>query len=103
MDFKVDPRTLVSNATTPTINRKERDLKALKESSQEFEAIFVMQMFKEMRKTVPEGGIFEKDVATEIYQEMMDMETARAVAKGPGLGIADAMYKQMAHLIENKK
>lgn len=103
MDFKIDPRALVSNATMPTTTRKQRDLQSLKESSQEFEAIFVMEMFKEMRKTIPEGGLFEKNIATEIYQEMMDMETARAVAKGPGLGIADAMYKQMAHLIEDKK
>ncbi len=103
MDFKIDPRSIVPKATLPTTDRKQRDLNKLKETSQEFEAIFVMQMFKEMRKTVPNDGLFEKNMSTEMFQEMMDMETARAVSKGPGLGIAEAMYRQMESLIENKK
>jgi flagellar protein FlgJ len=56
-----------------------------------------------MRKTIPEGGLFEKSTSTEIYQEMLDMETAKATVAGPGLGIADAIYRQMAPLIEKKK
>ena len=62
-----------------------------------------MEMVKAMRKNVPEGGLFEKDNATEIFQEMMDMETAKSITQGPGLGIATAIYEQMAPLIESKK
>jgi len=103
MDFKIDPRILTSNATHQTTDRKTRDLQSLKESSREFEALFVMEMFKAMRKSVPEGGLFEKSMSTEIFQEMLDMETAKAATQGPGLGIATAMYNQMSSLIENKK
>jgi flagellar protein FlgJ len=56
-----------------------------------------------MRQAVPDGGLFEKSQATEMYQEMIDMETAREATRGKGLGIAEAMYNQMAHLIENRK
>jgi len=103
MDFKIDPRILTSQATKPSTSRKQRDLESLKESSKEFEALFVMEMFKAMRKSVPEGGLFEKSMSTEIFQEMLDMETAKATTQGKGLGIATAIYNQMAPLIENKK
>lgn len=103
MDFKIDPRILTSNATQPLQDRKSRDLDSLKESSKEFETMFVMEMYKAMRKAVPDGGLFEKSNATEIYQGMLDQELAKETTKGEGMGIAQAMYDQMASLIENKK
>ncbi len=103
MDFKIDPRILTSHATLPKVDRKTRDLESLKKSSQEFETLYVMEMFKAMRKAVPDGGLFEKNQSTEIFTEMIDMERAKATTQGKGLGIAEAMYKQMADLIEKKK
>lgn len=84
-------------------DRKAKDLESLRESSREFESILVMEMYKAMRKTIPEGGLFPKSIATDLYQEMFDMEMARQTASGPGIGIGEAMYRQMAGLIENKK
>lgn len=103
MDFKIDPRIALSHSTKLPSPDKSKDLKALRESSREFETLFVMEMFKAMRKAVPDGGLFEKSNATEIYREMLDMETAKASTSGKGLGIAEAIYNQMAELIENKK
>jgi flagellar protein FlgJ len=103
MDFKIDPRMLISPGTSKVSERKTRDLESLRESSRQLESLFVMEMLKAMRKTIPEGGLFEKSTSTEIYQEMLDMETAKATVAGPGLGIADAIYRQMAPLIEKKK
>lgn len=92
-----------SHATQPIQDRKSRDLDSLKESSREFETMFVMEMYKAMRKAVPDGGLFEKSNATEIFQGMLDLELAKESTKGEGMGIAKAMYDQMASLIENKK
>jgi len=103
MDFKVDPRIHISHATQPLQDRKNRDLESLKESSREFETMFVMEMYKAMRKAVPDGGLFEKSNATEIFQGMLDQELAKETTKGSGMGIAQAMYDQMASLIEDKK
>lgn len=103
MDFKIDPRILISQSTHTTQNRKERDLQSLRESSREFETMYLMEMMKAMRKSIPEGGLFEKSMSTEIFQEMTDLETAKAATSGPGLGLATAIYNQMAPLIENKK
>lgn len=103
MDLKIDPRIHISHATQNITDRKARDLESLKKSSQEFETMFVMEMYKAMRKAVPEGGLFEKSNATEIFQEMLDLEITKKSTKTQSLGLADAMYNQMASLIENKK
>jgi flagellar protein FlgJ len=103
LDLKIDPRMVLSQASQPDANRKDRDLAELKRSSQEFEALLVMEMLKAMRKAIPEGGLFEKGMAEETFQEMLDMETARATTRAKSLGIADAIYRQMAGLIENRR
>lgn len=105
MNNTIDPRTLLSHALSlgQPQDRKEKDLKALRESSREFETMLVTEMYKAMRKSVPDGGLFEKSMATEMYQEMFDMEIAKQTASGDGIGIGEAMYRQMAKIIENKK
>lgn len=103
MDFKIDPRILTSNGTQPVTDQKARSLQSLKKSSQEFETLFVLEMCKAMRKAVPEGGLFEKSSATEMFTEMLDTETAKAATADKGLGIAEAVYNQMAELIEKKR
>ena len=60
-------------------------------------------MFKAMRKAVPEGGLFEKDSATEMFQEMLDGETAKTAASGKGMGIGEAMFEQMHGLIDKRR
>jgi len=81
--------------TTTGADKLSRDLQSLRKSCREFEAIYIQEMYKAMRKTVPDSGLFEKDMASELYREMLDMEMARATAAGKGTGIGEAMYQQM--------
>lgn len=100
----IDPRTLLS-ASRPELDpnsKKTRDLESLREYSREFEALFVNEMFKVMRKSIPEGGLFEKNMTTEIYQEMIDMEIARQASNGQGTGLGEAMFEQLKPILENK-
>ena len=103
MDLHIDPRTVASHATQPPIDKKTKDLKSLRKSSQEFEALMLNEMLKSMRKTVPDSGLFQKNNSTEIFRDMLDSETAKAASRGKGLGIGEAMYKQMAKVVEKKK
>lgn len=103
MDLQIDPRITLGRTAQPTANKKTKDLASLRESSREFEALLLMEMLKSMRKSVPDGGLFEKDTSTEIFRDMLDSETAKAASRGKGLGIGEAMYKQMANHIEKKK
>ncbi len=104
MDLTLDPRAQLSHPVSPNrSDKKERQLASLRQSSQDFETLLVNEMYKAMRKAVPEGGLFKKDSATEMFQEMMDMETAKATAQTSNLGIADAIYNQMAEIVKNTK
>ncbi len=96
MDARIDTADLLTQATSQTKTvAKSKDEAKLRETAQEFEAIFIRQMFKEMRKTVPEGGIFETDNATETYNQLQDMEAARIAAQQGGIGLADLMMQQL--------
>lgn len=106
MNLKIDPRTLIPGSTQqkPADTKQAKELQSLRHTCREFEAIYVNEMYKSMRKTVPESGIFEKKgMAEEVYREMLDMEMARKTASGDGMGIGKAMYQQLYKLhYENK-
>ena len=56
MKTTIDPRqALAASQSTPDPDRALRSRRNLKQSCQDFEAIFIQSLFKEMRKTVPEG------------------------------------------------
>lgn len=76
------------------------DKEKLMDACKDFEAIFLGMVFKQMKKTIPEGGLFEKSYAREIFEEMLDDELIDN-AKGSGLGIAEAMYKQLSANLDN--
>jgi peptidoglycan hydrolase FlgJ len=105
MNISIHPNLASITPPNNTTSKEKtgQELKALRESCREFEAIFIQQMYKAMRKTVPDDGLFQKDNATEIYQDMLDTQMARETAKGKGTGIGEKMYVQMKHLIENRK
>lgn len=67
---------------------------AMKEVCQNFEAFFVQSMFKEMRDTVPEGGLLEDGFSSGFYREMLDKQVAMQSAKRNDFGLAQAMYRQ---------
>ena len=96
MDARIDTADLLNQATSQTKTvTKSKDEAKLRETAQEFEAIFIRQMFKEMRKTVPHDGIFDSDNASETYNQLQDMEAARVAAQQGGIGLADLMMQQL--------
>ena len=107
MNIKIDPRSILpgNEQVKQADNKKEKELQALLQSCREFEAIYINEMYKAMRKTVPESGLLEKKgMAEEVYREMLDMEMARQTAAGEGMGIGKAMYQQLhkLHYSEDK-
>jgi flagellar protein FlgJ len=62
----------------------------------DFEAIFVEQLFKTMRASVPESGLADSGRAEEIYTSMLDQQIAREMALGQGsLGLAHQMRSKL--------
>lgn len=97
MDLKIDPRISQSlSRTSPSTSPdKTKTQEKLRESSREFEAMYIFEMYKAMRKNIPDSGLIEKGLSTTMYQEMLDMEMAKETAKGEGMGLGEAMYQQL--------
>lgn len=80
---------------------KTEDDKALESACKEFEAYYIQQLFTQMRKTVPDGGMFQESNERNIYEDMLYEEHAKNLSQGKGIGIADVMYRQLSKAKEN--
>ena len=84
------------SALTDLKTRAQKDPDAaLKDVAQEFEAIFIDMLFKNMRSANDEisSGLFDSNQFKQ-YQEMMDTQLAQSLAKSGGIGLADALIRQ---------
>ncbi len=72
-----------------------KDDERLMETCRDFESIFVNMMLRQMKNTLPEGGLIEKSQATEIFEDMHMEELSKEMSKGEGMGIAKMMYEQL--------
>ena len=67
----------------------------LAKAAREFEGVFLNQLLKAMRATVPENEFFNTQGPTKYYQQMYDAEMAKALAGGEtGMGIASLIIQQ---------
>ena len=104
MNNSIDPRTVISASLSQqqtAQDKQSKKLKSLRTSCQQFESVYIMEMFKAMRKSVPDSGLVKKGVATETYQEMLDMEMAQKAAEGKGMGLGEAMYHQLSQQLNH--
>tara|TARA_B100000579_G_scaffold436072_1_gene461004 strand:- start:1314 stop:1634 length:321 start_codon:yes stop_codon:yes gene_type:complete len=67
----------------------------LREASNEFEAIFIQQMLKTMRKTSLESDFIKKSEGEKIFRSMLDEQYAILSAKSGRLGLGEMIYKQL--------
>lgn len=86
-------RLQVEEGTGSAMTREDKE--KLQKACQEFEAIFLNMMLKQMRASVMEGGFTEKSHAREIFEEMHDEELAKAMSQGKGMGLAQQLYQQL--------
>ena len=67
----------------------------LVKAAKEFEGVFLNQLLKAMRATVPENELFNSQGPSKFYQQMHDAEMAKALANGDtGMGIANLIIQQ---------
>ncbi|WP_111643286.1 flagellar assembly peptidoglycan hydrolase FlgJ [Marinimicrobium alkaliphilum] len=73
------------------------DTEALREVARQFESLFIQQMLKQMRASndvFSEGGMFDSSEMRH-HEEMYHQQLGLEMAKGRGIGLADALYDQM--------
>ena len=67
----------------------------LREASNEFEAIFIQQMLKTMRKTSLESDFIKKSEGEKMFRSMLDEQYAIISAKSGRLGLGEMIYQQL--------
>ncbi len=67
---------------------------ALRMACQEFEAVVLYQVLKELEKTVPKDGLFKQSFQEKIYQDLFYEEISKELSKR-GTGIGDLLYHQL--------
>jgi len=68
--------------------------RALRAVAQEFEALLTQQLMKSMRST-DFGDEFTTSDATRTFTGLLDEQYAQSLARGPGLGLADIIVRQV--------
>ena len=61
----------------------------------QLEGVFVEQLFKAMRETVPDGGIASGGAGEEMFSGLMDQHLAAEAPKQWHDGLGDALYRQL--------
>jgi len=92
---------LMSSAAWDAQSLNELKVKAGKDQqgnlrpvARQVEGMFVQMMLKSMREALPKDGLFSSD-QTRLYTSMYDQQIAQQMTAGKGLGLADAIVKQM--------
>ncbi|GHV15091.1 hypothetical protein AGMMS49938_12480 [Fibrobacterales bacterium] len=83
-----------AQATAPRLPNAATDDAKKWKAAQEFEAMFVHQMMKSMRKTVPQDE--EMSSGRRIFTEMLDEQISNSASKNGSFGIAKMVYKELA-------
>ncbi len=74
---------------------KRREEGALRETAEQFEAMFLQMMLKTMRDAVPRSGFMDSD-SVKTYESMYDRELALHLARKNSVGIADMLVNSLS-------
>jgi len=83
-------------------SQKAREGAKLKTAVQQFEQVFLKQLFSEMRKSVPKSETEGEGKEKEMFEGMLDDERSKAWSESGGIGLADMMYQQLKQQSDSK-
>lgn len=85
---------LAQGRSMPNVRRAQTLMQA-KKISEEFEAVFLGQMLKPMFENIEAAEPFGGSSSEKIWQTMQVDEYGKAIAKAGGIGIADAVFREI--------
>lgn len=72
-----------------------------RETAEDFESFFLSQMFAELFRGVETDPVFGGGPGETVFKSMMVDEYAKSVTRAGGVGIADAVMREMLSLQED--
>lgn len=87
----------IKNSEENTENKEivNNEKKRLREVSEDFEALMINQMLKEMRKTVNKNDFLNGGMAEQIFEDMLYDEYSKEFSKTKTFGLADIIYNRL--------
>ena len=67
--------------------------------AKQLEGVFVLQMYKAMRSTVPTGGLFDGGSGEELFNGMMDEHMATDTPQKWKHGLSESIYRQLREAV----
>ncbi|MCS6777563.1 MAG: rod-binding protein [Chloroherpetonaceae bacterium] len=87
-------------AGSEALSELERRRARLKKAVQDFEAIFVGMLIKQMRQSMAGSNpLFGSNAQAHYYQEMMDEAIARRLSQTGAFGLGRMLYQRMERLL----
>ena len=90
----------LARAVQPEVAKKAvdhmKELKRVREASEDFESLFVTQMYQAMRRTAPPTQLFGNTRDEELFRGLLDQEVAKQAAHSGSFGLGESLYRQMA-------
>lgn len=93
--MKTSANTVEKTADKSIAENKERE-RQLKKVCADFESMLVHQMIKNMRQTIPKGGLLGHSQGQETYEMMLDQKIAEAISsRGDGFGLQKVLFNEL--------
>jgi peptidoglycan hydrolase FlgJ len=86
-------------AASPAAEGQGGQLKRLRETAQDFEALFVAQMLATMTQGLGQS-LAGEGAQSDVYQDMFNQEVGKLISRAGGIGVADAILREMLKLQE---
>ena len=94
-------RAALANGAVPN-QRKVTNAADARAAAEEFEAFFLTQMLEQMYKDIPVDGPFGGGYGEGVYRSFLLKEYGQVLTKAGGIGIADAVSRELLRLQEGK-
>lgn len=100
MDAQLSASRLTQAPKLPTISGN--NMKQIKETAQQFEAVFLSEMLRPMFANIEASEPFGGGSGEKIYRDMQVDEYGKAIARAGGIGLADNVMREMIKMQEGK-
>jgi flagellar protein FlgJ len=74
----------------------------LKKVCEDFESIFISQMLKVMRQSIPKTGLLDGGSQQDMYLSLFDEELSKSMAKKGGMGLGKILYQNIMNQGKNR-
>lgn len=79
----------------PTQTKSDDSPEAIREVARTFESLFLNEIMKNMRKTLPEDGLLNSGFANNVFNSMLDQEYSSIASQSGQFGLAEVIARQL--------